>query len=296
MPVETVVGVSSPRWALDIQWPYRYQQAAGADPGETVIVAEGAPLLTGTLPTNLGRSLRSFNQGGGGVTITSGYYNGLWRKRIVTVGAIPLDIWGWIPLFPAIGLAASFPAGIITQAHMRAVWIQFTLAMDAGAVWTTASGVSVMNSAAPIAVQNWPGAGAQPNLGAFGIFGTGAANGLQFIAYNNVTPGPAGVLTSVGIPAAAAPGAWRSFDFFITGGSASRDATLDVYVGGTLLAGASQLRFTNAAGGAWWDAAATAMMNLGWRLGDLGAGNGMHLAGWRIRTGSFTRDGAELTT
>jgi hypothetical protein len=179
---------------------------------------------------------------------------------------------------------------------MRAAWIQCTLAMDAGAVWTTATGFAVINSGAPLAVSNWPGAGAQPNLGGFGIFGTGAANGLQFIAYDNVTPGPAGVLTAVAIPAAPAPGAWRSFDFFLTGGSASRDATLDVYVGGTLLAGASQLRFTNAAGGCWWDAAVTSMMQMQWRLGDLGVGNGMSLGGWRIRTGSYTRDGAELTT
>jgi hypothetical protein len=296
MPQTSIVAGIPATWSLDVQWPYRYQQGAGADIGETVLVSKGAPFLTGTLPSNVGRQLRSFTQAGGGVTMASGYYNGIWSKSVVTVGAVPLDIWGWLPLFPAIGAAASFAPGTLTPAHMRCVWIQVTLAMAAGAVWTTASGVAVLNSSAPIGAQRWPGAGAQPNFGGFGVFGTGVADQLQFIAYDGTTPGPAGVLTAVAIPAPAAPGAWRSFDFVITGGAPSRDSTLDVYVGGGILTGASQLRFTNAPGGCFFDPVgiANAMMQLAWRLGDVGAGNGMRLGGWRIRTGSYTRDGVEL--
>ncbi|HUT98061.1 MAG TPA: hypothetical protein VM054_03210 [bacterium] len=133
------------------------------------------------------------------------------------------------------------------------------------------------------------------NQGGFGIFGDGAG-GLAFIAYDNVTPGPAGVLTQIAIPAPPAAGDWQSFDFFITGGSGSRDATLDVYVGGALLPGATQLRFTNAAGGCWWDPAVNRLMQLALRHQTAGAGNGIRFAYWRIRTGSFTRDGVELTT
>jgi len=294
MPQTVILQGPTPSWALDIQWPWRFNQVAGAESGECVQVS-GQTFLTAAVPTTLGRQLRTFDQAGGGATRITGRYRGMFAERWETVAAILCHTWGNIPLFPAIGPAVSFPPGVTTLPHQRAVWISFTIAPDAGHVLTTATGVAVINSAAALAVQNWPGLTAQVNAGGFGIFGDGAG-GLAFIAYNNVTPGPAGVLTQVAIPAPPAAGDWQSFDLFITGGSPARDSTVDVYVNGQLLPGATQLRFTNLPGGCWWDPAANRVMQLALRHGTLGAGNGIRFAYWRIRTGSFSRDGVELTT
>ena len=296
MPSTVILQGPTPSWALDIQWPWRHNQGAGAESGKCAMIG-GQTFVTAQVTTTLSRDLQSFDQAGGGATRVTGRYRGMFAERWETVAAILCHTWGNIPLFPAIGPAVSFPPGVTTLPHQRAVWISFTLAPDAGAILTSASGVAVINSPAALLVQNWPGfgGGVVANAGGFGIFGNGAG-GLNFTAYDATTPGPGGVLTQVAIPAPPAAGDWQSFDFFITGGSGARDATVDVYVGGQLLPGATQLRFTNLAGGCWWNPAATNVMQLALRHGTLGAGNGIRFAYWRIRTGSFTRDGVELTT
>jgi len=294
MPQTVILQGPTPSWALDIQWPWRHNQIAGWESGKCAMIG-GQTFVTASVTTTLGRDLQSFDQAGGGVTRVTSRYRGMFGERWQTAGVAACHTWGNIPIFPAIGLAPSFPPGVTTLPHQRGIWISFTIAPDAGHALTSLTGVAIINSAAALLVENWPGLGAKPNLGGFGIFGDGAG-GLAFIAYDNVTPGPAGVLTQVAIPAPPAAGDWQSFDFFITGGSGSRDATLDVYVGGALLPGATQLRFSNAPGGCWFDPAATAVMQLALRHGTAGVGNGIRFAYWRIRTGAFTRDGVELTT
>lgn len=299
MPLETSIGISSPSWDVDVAWPWRYNQAGFNVRTDTCLI-NGPAFLTGIWGTHLGRTISSLSQGGTGVVEEMISYSGAYAWSIHTTGAVPVHTYGFIPVIPilnASGLGPAFAGR--SPGWNRTAWVRFTLALFPGCVLTTASGIALQAAEGAILAQKWAGAGGQPNQGAFGIYGDGAG-GLQFIAYDATTPGPAVALTTAAVPAPAVPNQFQTFDLFLTNAGAARTAKLDVYVDGASLAGATGLQFTNLPGGVYFDpdtaGAGPGMCSLNIRNGDMGAGNRMIISEWRIRSGRYTYDGAELAS
>jgi len=297
MPIETAIGNTTPEWEVDVAWPSRYTQTAFSLFTDSVWI-NGPAFLTGVVGSNLGRTISSFAQGGAGANEYAAYYAGLYSSGMYTTGAVIVHAYGNIPIVPAVGDGGGVNIGGLTPEWTRAQWVRVVLAAYPGAVFTTATGVAMQLNPGPLANSQWAGAGAQPNQGAFGVYGDGAG-GWQFLSYDGTTPGPAVALVTAALPAPSVPNGFQTVDFFLTGASGDRTATLDVYVNGALLPGASQLpvNATGAAGSVYFPptpAGGPPMYSLTMRVGDLGAANRLIIGEWRIRCGRYTYDGAEL--
>ena len=298
MPFVSVVPVSSPRWDFEATWPWRNNQLS---PGAVIeAAAVTSPFIVGSSTSTAGRTIRLTTQGGTGVTQNQLFQDGQYAFQLEIGGNVSYMVgWGGLGFVPCMAAPALMAPGMQTNPSMRAGWWGFTFQRAAVSGWTDASGISVVNLLNPDSANNWPGSNAPaaglPNQGAFGVFGDGAG-GLVATCYDDATPGPANVLTSAPLPGSLAnAGKWETVEFFVTGASPSRRATVDFYYQGVAVPGMTGLLFTNAAGGASWNATVQFMsfcMKVG--VGGGATPSRMRLASWFFRAGRYTRDGAEL--